>query len=188
MLFDPEGRPPSSGYAARGEPSFITFRRSRQTRSRRDHCFAAEAATRGGDVALLQQASTGSADLVRGVIATLRGSIAEIVVTHGVREEPRRRAGRRDWFIAERATGRSASRAPGLVKACRLCLCRASDPATDAVLSRFVRSGHLDRDYRGAWSLRSGSTAGVLAGARRLLLGLATRAAPAGLRLQWRRG
>lgn len=43
---------------------------------------------------------------------------------------------------SRRATGRSASRAPGLVKACRSCLCRASDRATDAVLSRFV---HLER-------------------------------------------
>jgi hypothetical protein len=66
-------------------------------------------------------------------------------VTEVVREEPRGRAGRRDWFIAKRATRRSASRVPRLVRACRSCLCRASDRATDAALSRFV---HLRRRER----------------------------------------
>jgi len=95
-------------------------------------------------------------------------------VTPSVREEPRRRAGRRDSFIAERATGRSASRAPGLVKACRLCLCRASDRATDAVLSRFVRS-------RSQLEVRAGC---CFDGCSRLLVaGRAASAAPGGLPL-----
>ena len=61
-------------------------------------------------------------------------------VTDRVREGPRRRAGRRDWLSRKRATGRSASHVPGLVRACRSCLCRASYRPTDAALSRFVKS------------------------------------------------
>ena len=42
-----------------------------------------------------------------------------------VRERPRRHAGRRDWFIAKRATVTSRRAGQGLVQACRSCRCRA---------------------------------------------------------------